>query len=50
MNTQPTHIERINISDGHEDGVSCSHRGQKHVQLQVTQSVTAKVLQLQTQI
>lgn len=44
-----THVVWKDISDSHEDSVSCSHRGQMQPQLQITHGVTAEVLQLQTQ-
>lgn len=42
-----THVVWENLSDSHEDAVSCSHRGQMQSQLQITHRVTAEVLQLQ---
>lgn len=50
MHTRPAHIVGDDIGDGHEDIVSCSHRGQMQPQLQITHRVTGKILQLQTQI
>jgi len=43
-----THIV-WDVGDGHEDSVSCSHRGQMQPQLQITDRVTAQVLQLKAQ-